>query len=214
MKKLISLTLLLTLPLIGCSSKENNDFSSPDLDFFNLQGHVKQVSLSYTGLEEGESLFDGWSNPGTYYFDQNGLWTNPGVYEFNDGKWVNPGIYKLDRNDKGQISKFYFTKEGLEDWHFCEDFNWSDNDLIFFSLYGTEGTISYKNNLVSTIQLEHAYSQYPMEDEIKFSNWKFDEQGNWISCEWTQTISYDAEDEDPIPPVKNSGLIIREIIYF
>ena len=193
---------------------ENNDFSSPDLDFFNLHGHVKQLTISYTGLEDGESLFDGWYNPGTYCFDQKGLWINPGVFEYKDGKWVNPGIYKLERNEKGQIIKFYFTKEGLEDWHFCENFSWMANTLDFFSLYSTAGTIGYSDNLIANIELDHSYTQYPMEDKITFSNWKFDEQGNWISCEWSQTISYNTEDEDPIPPVKNSGLIIRKIIYF
>lgn len=201
--------------LISCA-KKNNSSSSPDLDFFNLHGPVKELSISVTG-DNTCSLFEGWCNAGVYEFDKKGNWINPGLYKRDlNGHDINEGVYRVERNDNGQIIKFIFTEEGLKDWHDCEEFNWEGDYLTKFHLYGYEGSLHYRNNVISLVELEHYYTQFPMLDIIRLSNFEFDDNGNWISCDWQQSVAYDTSDSnyEAIPFTNNSGKMLRQIYYY
>ena len=201
--------ILVSFLVCSCGAK-GDVFSSPDLDFFNVHGPVKELRISYTGVEDG--LFGGWCNPGVYKFDKNGRWTNP--LEVSVGSFEK--VYKVERNDKGQIVKFILSenKNEVDDWHFWETFEWKNNCLSEFSYYPQEGHFHYLDGNISLIELGHAYTQYSMEDIIRFSDFEFDEQGNWISCTWRETVTYDTDGDPGIPPTYNNGMMKREILYY
>ena len=199
------------ISLLVCSCGANGDeFSSPDLDFFNVHGPVKELKISYDGVENG--LFGGWCNPGVYKFDKNGCWINPS--EFSVGSFEK--VYKVERNDKGQIVKFILSenKNEVDDWHFWETFEWENNYLSEFSHYPEEGHFHYLDGKISLIELGHGYTQYPMEDIIRFSDFEYDEQGNWVSCTWRETVTYDTDGDPAIPPTYSSGKMKRKILYY
>lgn len=189
------------------ANAQNNDFTSPDLDFFNIHGPVKELIISYTGLDDENRYggpIDAWSEPGLYKFDTR-------------GKWTNPNVYKVERNNKGQIVKLIFSEEGLEDWHYCREFEWKGNQLFSFSQYALDGEFHYLDNVISSIELFHGYTIDIIEDNIKFSGFVYDDKGNWISCKWNQKISHliDEDTLDPDePPTYKSGTMIREITYY
>ena len=191
--------------ILSCSA-QNNDFTSPDLDLFNVHGPVKELTISYQDLDDDDDLFEGLYQPGIYKFD-------------SQGKWTNPQAYKIERNDRGQIVKFVLSdeEEYADDWHFWEEFEWKNNYLSHHSLYPNEVSIHYLDNNISLIEVTHGYTQYPMEDIIRLSDFEYDERGNWISCNWRQTISYDTSDYPSVPaisPIYSSGTIKRKITYY
>lgn len=199
MKKLL-LSSIFTYGIISCFScyAYKNTFTSPDLDFFNLHGQVKELTLYYTGCEEsGErSPFAGLFAPGSYKFNE-------------AGEWTNPQVYRVERNDNGQIVKF-ITNEEPEDRINSESFTWEGKHLKEFSKYANEAIFFYTGDDITKAQINHYYTQFEMEDIITLSDFKYDNQGNWISCKWDETITYE---DNVVPPLHYSGEINRYIIY-
>lgn len=199
--KRILISFVTILFLISCDA-QNNDFTSPDLYLFNIHGPVKELTFSGFVYENSEGVYQ------------------PGVYKFDSqGKWTNPPTNKIERNDNGQIIKIIHTaeEEYADDWHFWEQFEWKNNYLSNHHLYPTEVNLHYLDNTVSLIEIIHCYTQYPIEDIIRLSNFEYDDRGNWTSCVWHQTCSYDTSEDPsvtPIPPIYNSGTIKRKITYY
>lgn len=178
-------------------------FTSPDLDLFNLHGPVKEVAVSYTGLRDGEiSLFEHPDDSKVYRFTEAGEWRH--------------NFYQVKRNSNGYITKIYTDRDAYnnpdENHWFVGEFRWKGNTLKGFGLYPVETEFSYKDGKLSEIDTGWVQSMI-MSDKIKFSDFKYDENGNWISCNWKEKVIIDANDS--IPETKTySGTMRRRIEYY
>lgn len=158
------------------------NFTSPDLQLFNLHGKVKSVSYS------SKTFFPNFLGDfnGPINFDTEGKCTNiKAVAKTVLGN----GSIQMVRNDKNQITKLANNNPYDDKQEF--KLGWKDGRLSSYKYEYWEGgndvKISYNNDLPKTTK---GYGGGEGEtDEItgKYSNFVFDDMGNWISCDYKVT---------------------------
>lgn len=167
MKPYIKLFLFPIISLIAVSCKNNGEkstingtdstqeeiFTSPDLSLYQLKGHVKECIIP--GDDMGDFI---------YKFDEN-------------GNLISPKYEKIERDKNGAIIEYYNPETEC-----TTRVKWEDGKVIgqtdlFGDIYNSSST-SYKydneNNIAQSVQEGIAFV-------INYSNYKFDEFGNWIS---------------------------------
>ena len=178
------------------------NFSTPDLSFLNVKGHVKTIQ---------------WSNTPNYEFCSTpwqNFWGWGGNYEFNEaGEWINfkkfrmspyASIVSLNRNLEEQINKIFYPG----DYGYDEDINysWEDNVLKSFSALGSRGEFIYENDLLTKIEYQFSNTEFMVSANIVISDFQFDEIGNWVACKFVKTVKERNK--------RISGDIIRKIEYY
>ena len=178
-------------------------FSSPDLSLFNLHGPVKELVVSYTGLRDGAtSLFEHPDDSKVYRFTE-------------DGEWLHD-FYQVKRNSNGYITSVYKDSEAYyypyDNYWYVGQFSWNGKNLRSFDLYPISSEFSYKDGKISEISTSSVQSMISS-DKIKLSKFRYDEYGNWISCNWKEKVT--TEFYDSIPETKTySGTMNRRIEYY
>ena len=169
MKGYISIVLIAIISLSSVACKNNGEksttngtdytqeeiFTSPDLSLFQLQGHVKKCII-----------------PGfiSYFGDK--------VMKFSEeGKLISPHYEEIERDQNGAIIEYYDP-----DSHSTTRIEWKDGKVIGETVLSDDGYFSFshgyeydkENNIVQEITARIA-------SPTNYSNYKFDEFGNWIS---------------------------------
>ena len=128
-------------------------FTTPDLSLFQLKGHVKKCIIPYEGLGDE-------------------------IYEFDkDGNLISPKYEKIERDANGAIIEYYDPERESTiriTWKNgkVKDVTELFDDGYNYSCYGYE--YDENNNIV---QMGIAHVAFP----YNYSDYKFDEFGNWIS---------------------------------
>lgn len=201
MKFRIYVIAMLVTQFLSCFAQENN-FTSPDLDFFNLHGQVKEMMI-----KTNQFCFQDWGMDGKYKFDLSGRWINPTE--------VIPNCI-LERDKEGRIIKILYPKNDTGYRKFI-DYNWDGRQLKdFFSTSHSDGSFFYTNNILSGEIYVWYYTDEIEKYKVTASNFKFDKNGNWISCELNTEVSafnYDGE-EYVVVAQPADGKMTRQIIYY
>lgn len=178
------------------------NFTTPDLSFFNLKGHVK--TMQWDNTPNYEFCSTPWQN----------FWGWSGNYEFNEsGEWVNAkkirmspyaSIVNVNRNLENQINKIFYPGE----FGYDEDLNykWEGNTLESFNAPGSRGEFNYENNLITKIEYQYSNTDFMVPANIVISDFQFDEVGNWVSCKFVKTSKEGKR--------RIAGDIIRKIEYY
>lgn len=183
----IALIAIISLVIISCknsgekNTSDNEDsikeetFTSPDLSLFQLKGPVKKCVIS---MEDMGDI----------------------VYEFDkDGNLISPKYEKIERDTNGAIIEYYNPESEC-----TTRIKWEDGKVIATTdLFGdgyNSSSNGYEydkdNNLVQMTQERIAFP-------FNYSDYKFDEFGNWISriqeangttCEEKRYITYYGSD--------------------
>lgn len=179
-------------------NERRKSFSSPDLDFFNLHGTVKSYT-SNMGVG-GDYLLSG-----KIEFNKDGYWINYTSVKINGSP-----IISLERNSQNQIIKLerVYTENDEGDILL---YNWNGNQLSEVNGIITNGHFSYNNNIISAFTyMDSQYYEGEIIDymnNIQYSDFKYDEMGNWISCFWKYTSTSSSYPD-------TNGIIKREIEYY
>lgn len=238
MKKLITITLLIVSLLMGGFAadaktarkrsksgatktaitktpeeiEKEKAFTSPDLDFFNLHGTVKSVTIKVTARGYWPTSQYGYK-AGTYDFDTKGNWVN---YQQND-------VTRLKRNNEGQIIAV-ILKNKQDDSLEAYDYRWKNNVILDYKSYNTNyseygneptdsGSFEYSHGvLIREKGLCMYYFNYFVDYKTTFSHFVYDAYGNWISCKVHCAVPEPYSDRGKI--VKSSGTIKRTIEYY
>lgn len=184
-------------------------FTSPDLDFFNLHGPVKSVSIKATKMIDPVSQY-GYKD-GTYTFDAKGNWLN----------YKKHYVTELKRNNAGQIIAVIMEDDEYDYLSAC-DYTWEDNEITDYEFYNTNysdygdeplysGTYEYSNGVLTNEEGWYT-ARETVPYEITFSNFVFDNYGNWTSCVFHCTMPDPYTDQGGT--LNSSGTIKRTIKYF
>lgn len=128
-------------------------FTTPDLSLSQLKGHVKKCIIPYEGLGDE-------------------------IYEFDkDGNLISPKYEKIERDANGAIIEYYDPERESTiriTWKNgkVKDVTELFDDGYNYSCYGYE--YDENNNIVQMVIAHHVFP-------CNYSDYKFDEFGNWIS---------------------------------
>ena len=139
-------------------------FTSPDLKFFRVQGHVKKI-------KEGDF---------TYHFTQDGEW--------HPGKLVPDAKTKLKRNKLGQIVKLIISYD--EESYDLTEYAYNSDGYVcsMEDSWECEGlwTSKYSTNERGWILTERRETYLPTDEpeysHLTYTYTKIDDQGNWLKC--------------------------------
>ncbi len=202
------------LDSIRQDSIERRNFTTPDLVFKELHGHVAQC---YWKSEARNSYI----YTGTFDFSEDGLLTSRGISrnkegqiktmkEYTDYDSISKVYSYTWANDKP--SKLYYQSYGYSDDSGSMTFHY-DNDGLLVKL-----TEARKDDGFTTTR----------NNQTVYSDYEFDEMGNWIkrkvtwSYEWKNNYTYNSKDpyrpvveyEDSWHKVGDSCIEIRAITYY
>ena len=189
------------LDSIAKEEGKRRNFSSPDLDFFNLHGAVKEMTVRYPGQDDWNSSLGGWWLwKGTYKFSEDGTWTN--FKSISD-------LRKIKRDSKNRITKIIIPPY-YDDLDFdVISYSWDGNRLKSVSDRFNDGTLHFKDGDIISFN----YSVSPGEGKgywiMQFNDFEYDDNGNWISCKWHGDYHDDYGDR-----ASDDGKILRTITYY
>ena len=205
--------------IIAKTLEKRKSFTSPDLDFFNLHGPVKSMTVSVSPKNSFSSIYlwgymAGWDSSQTYTFDEEGVWSNYNKFR----------IAKIKRNDQGQIISLHeaLHPDDEEVDPTVRKYFWNGNKLsrarYDWSTYtGWENAqFSYKNDLIVEEKGVYSNTSDDVKYVISFKDFQTDGFGNWTNCSWT--LSKTAPDYENNPErdktTYSSGNLIRKITYY
>ena len=182
-----------------------NSFTSPDLDFFNLHGPVKEMTVS---ISSSKDEYGYETQP------YGGFWLGDGKYLFNEeGEWINykaSNILNIKRNSDGYIVDIFLPPlydDGSK--YDKSNYVWKSNLLSKVTDPWDWGNFSFIDGVLSSFN----YTICPGEGhgywDINFTDYQFDNLGNWISCTWTGKYHDDYGDTG-----KAKGKVKRVLKYF
>lgn len=194
-------------------SGEEQTFSTPDLQLFDIHGHVKSIHANFDYLFVKPDK--------TVTFDQDGNWTNP------QRSMSNLKIsYSRDAN--GRLIRVYTPNvERNEEnyWMVFDDrFVWGDNRVEKILYDGNDMYTAYTYNnegeLIKEVS-DTASEGTNYVDVTTYSNYKYDDHGNWTSRSY-KTVSKEYDDVSPeaggthalLNSSTNSGTQTRTITYY
>lgn len=177
------------------------NFTTPDLSFFNVKGHVKTMiwdnTPGNTFCRTPWQTFWGWK--ATYEFNESGEWTNAKNLRMDPYT----SIQGISRNLENQINKIVYPSD------FGEEeivYKWENNVLKTFSSAGSKGEFLYQDSILNSIDYEYSNTEFDVPAKIVLSDFQFDNIGNWISCNFVITTKETKR--------KITGEIIRKIEYY
>lgn len=193
---------------------EIRNFTSPDLQFFNLHGKIKSITSKHT-----VGYFPFKISWGKLYFNQNGECTNLNVAIAKQYD-KNPKNVELSYNKKGEL-----IKSQIENW--VNEYKWDDKKIISYIEHYVSNERSYRyfdvlyaNSDVIEVKEFGQYSyggNYLV--EYKYSDFKKDSYGNSIEFNW-EYERYKIEYKDYDSYIKLSrtdsshGITTRLIEYY
>ena len=180
--------------------QENLTFTSPDLAFFNLHGHISSIHYTVDGYPIVELLGK------TVKLDSNGRWTNTSIL----GKSA-----KVERDQNGYITHIFLhtSKTGDKNYYF----QWSGGHMSRIEFYDNENssnkTVVFHGDRVESKSGETT-QVYGCTDNSKtaYSSFKTDQYGNWTSCKWKRTGYEDCGWGQET--ISKSGHITRSLSYY
>ena len=188
-------------------------FTTPDLQLFDIHGHVKSIHANF------DYLFVKPEKTAT--FDEEGNWTNPertmngikiSYTRDSDGRLVKVNSPKAD-----QMGQYYWMA-------FSDTFVWGDNrvEKILYdgSIMCTAYTYNDDGELIKEVS-DTAAEGTNYVDVTTYSNYKYDEQGNWTSRHF-KTVSKEYDDtceeaggtHELLNSSTTSGTQTRRITYY
>lgn len=184
--------------------KKREKPTSPDLKFFNVHGPVQ--TLKITTYRNDLDYFRG-TRAGTYEFDSEGNWTNYGVF----------GITRVRKDANGCIQALVVVDEDYDMTTIC-NYYWENGVPVSYGylpkgdFVQDKGTFEYDKDGVIVAEKGEYERNFNVPYEIIYLNFKTDDRGNWIECDYRSTITdaytgrYKSENK--------AGKIQREITYF
>lgn len=186
------------------------NFTSPDLDLFDLHGKVKSVKLLvnkfYDYLPYSLATYN-------LKFDDKGKCLN---LKESINKWYNDNSpVSIERNEDGFIKEFVLNN----DWGQAAWFEWNGRKLKAYSTgqtnvghSGYSYDVTYNSeNFVVSVYCEGGGGQMSKESTTKFFDFKMDKYGNWTKCQYrTEETIYTFDENTEI----NEGWLTREIQYY
>lgn len=208
MKKLLPICLALVACACMSSVNAQNEFTSPDLKWAGLQGHVKSVTESYT--EDGQTYTI------NYRFSQDGKLTY-----YRDSQYE--GKASIKRNKVGRVYKLSIEDEidGSELTYSYDKNGYvrSSEEEMFQSGRTTTYTRNAKGWPVSA--KSEAFAWFGPAEYVYYRSWSFqytktDSRGNWTHCIQKSTLTYYHENyPDEQKPKKNTQVtVVRRIVYY
>lgn len=210
MKKLFSICVALMACAWMLSVQAQNTFTSADLKWAGLQGHVKSVTESHTEYGQTYTINYRFSQDGklTYYYD--------GYYKSKASIRRNKAgrIFKLsigDATDVGCDITYSYDKNGYVR---------SSEEEMFQSGKTTTYTCNAKGWPVSAKSEAFAWfgpAEYVYHRSWSFQYTKTDSRGNWTQCIQRSTLTYVYEnypDEDEKPDKTTQVTVVRSIVYY
>ena len=191
--------------LLAEENEKRNSFTSPDLDFFNLHGPVKEMTVSMSSSKdeygyETSPYGSFWLWNGKYLFNEEGEWINYKTFD----------VLNIKRNSEGYIVDLFFPPlydDGSK--YDKSNYTWKSNLLSKVSDPWDWANFSYSDGVPSTFN----YTICPGEGHgywnINFTDYQYDDLGNWISCSWAGKYHDDYGDTG-----KAKGNVKRELNYF
>ena len=173
---ILALSVVCGMPCVSASAQVKSSFTSPDLKFFRLQGHVKQVNETF------HSTSDNGLSP--FYHVSEVRFTQNGMMRIKS-----PKEHQVKRNKAGQIIEWVdvITYGGDEDYT-SESYKYNRNGYVttVYSSdpvqdYETYYTLNEKGWIVSekTVTL---YGGESITETSSFSYSDIDAKGNWRKC--------------------------------
>lgn len=170
-------------------------FTSPDLKWLQLQGHVKQV------------VYIGESNYNMYY-----NYNREGMYISYHDTYHGKSTYKRDKD--GKIVKWSVIHEVL----YAENYTYNSDGYICKESYGDDEStdnIIYELNdkgwpISAKCETWYAGDEGADKSTISYSYPKIDDQGNWLVCELSAVGRTYYENE----PFSYKDTITRKITYW
>lgn len=165
------------LDSIRQDSIERRNFTTPDLAFNELHGHVKKCE---------------WGNENDWYYPTTHSYNSEGSLVNSKGEYT----HEYTRNKSGQIvaDEEDFAKTS---------FGWSDNRVSQRQLVSCEGETAYGNGATHYFYDNNGLLTYTTTDggegengtmrnmKTVYSDYEFDDMGNWISRKSTTTYQVD-----------------------
>ena len=167
MKSLLSVLCFVLVAYCFCSCKNQDNFTTPDLTFFDLKGHVHTVEFEY----DSENL----------------EFTSDGILESKGGgyPYFEKEHYIGYSKGEKELSDYIVS---LHDITFEKNYQWSNGHVILATSFGegayTETKFSYdeKGDLKSK-KLERKEPSSTCVSTYTYLITKRDENGNWIERE-------------------------------
>ncbi|MCH5318211.1 MAG: zinc ribbon domain-containing protein [Paramuribaculum sp.] len=156
------------------------NFTSPDLTFFELKGHVKSVEGDISDIGEHPTLKN------KIEFDENGgakITTKGSINTEDCGKET----WSIKRDANGKISNIsYHNLEGLMCGTPSVSYIWNDGKIVKKKLRGLlevgNDNLSYNENGDLEQRIGSGYAADVTWDwKNRYTDYVFDENGNWIS---------------------------------
>ena len=161
------------------------NFTTPDLSFFELHGHVKSVEGDINEVRSHPN--DRIKN---ICFDENGKLIIESSGSFNS-KYCGKIGWKISRDKEDRIiSISYNSYEGLNGYPYSKKFKWEDNKIVKIDIYAFYGNTHIKYEYGSNGILEKEIWDLREEEQTeefidfinkKITDYQFDKYGNWIS---------------------------------
>ena len=164
-------------------------FSSPDLTFFNLNAPVKSVTISYENSDT-DVFQHYWGWPGTYTFDEQGVWNNSGNIKLDN---AHP-LLKVERGQAGEIAKIFFKETST--WDGEADYLWEEEQpLGVQSHYGSyQGMFTFHpDGLIDQFTFSNGETEGISGSDTVLSDFVIDAMGNWVECNWA------FQEKEPVP---------------
>ena len=169
--------------------EEWSAFTSPDLTFFNLNAHVKSLTIVYENPDN--NVFQNyWGWPGTYTFSEDGVWNNSTNIRLDD----NHPLLRMERGEKGEIVRLFFKE--TDTWDGEADYLWEEEQPAGVqSHYGSyKGMFGYHpDGLMEKFIFSNGETEGLSGTETVLSDFVIDGMGNWTECKWT------LQEMEPVP---------------
>lgn len=193
------------------------NFTSPDLALFNLHGHVKSVKI-----RKGQVYTPYIFGVPEIHFTYEGQFKHSLIEDvaklFYD---MDPSTLRIKKNERGYIIKIAESND-------LEEINlyWDENKLTSYEERNggdkTKVNYNYRDNVVIDFISQSSNEVFLAKEYCQYTNYKYDNFNNWISCEYNITGFFNYYNDDgngeklishkTIEP--KAGVILREIEYY
>ncbi len=172
--------LLLTLTLLTAFCVEAQEFKEGII--FDLRGPVKSATLTddFFGMRNMTFTEDGKCQTTRMEFDENGyplgmtLDVRSGLLN-NDNDFKGPIAYKVDYDDAHRISSTYLNfPSAINPWEEIRTYSYNPE--------------KDKNHVITGLRVETKENGALSTNDYVYSDYVYDEQGNWISRNVHETI--------------------------
>lgn len=188
------------LDSIRQDSINRRNFTTPDLAFNELHGHVEKCE---------------WGKETDLYYSTVYSYSNDGILDKGKGEYTH--VYTRDRDGQIVTDEEDFAKT---------DYKWSDNKVVSSKLVSCEGETAYGNGATHYFYDADGLLAYTTTDDgvgemgsmrnmkTVYSDYQFDDIGNWISRTSTKTYQTDEFGDGSWQNHKDTNKEVRVITYY